>query len=140
MSKLETVLKALEAVLVAALPATVLRNEVLPEDVPFDGLVVLRDGSPGEPEVTLSPMTWHYVHTAEIEIIVRRADNDAAFDALRTAIGAAIAADRRLGGLCDWVEAQAPEATDIPVDGAAPLKAAVVPVQLHYSTTDPLGG
>ena len=43
-----------------------------------------------------------------------------------------------LGGLCDWVEAEAPRPVDLPVDGAAGLKAAVIPVVLHYTTADPL--
>ena len=53
--------------------------------------------------------------------------------------GAALAADRTLGGLCDWAEADAPRPIDLPVEGAASLKAAVIPVVLHYSTADPLG-
>jgi len=36
------------------------------------------------------------------------------------------------------VEAQAPRPVDLPVEGAASLKAAVVTVVLHYSTADPL--
>ena len=52
--------------------------------------------------------------------------------------GAALAADRTLGGLCDWVEAEAPRPVDLPVEGAASLKAAVIPVVLHYSTADQL--
>jgi hypothetical protein len=59
---------------------------------------------------------------------VQGADRDAAFDTLTTSIGAALAADRTLGGLCDWVEAEAPRPVDLPVDGAASLKAAVIPV------------
>jgi len=54
-------------------------------------------------------------------------------------IGTALAADRTLGGLCDWVEAQAPQPVDMPVEGAAALKAAIIPVILTYSTADPLG-
>ena len=38
----------------------------------------------------------------------------------------------------DWVEAEAPRPVDLPVEGAASLKAAVIPVILHYSTADPL--
>jgi hypothetical protein len=51
----ETILTALHAQL-SALPATALRGEVLPERVPTDGLLILRDGEPGEPEITLSPL------------------------------------------------------------------------------------
>ncbi len=134
----ETILTALHTRLVA-LPATALRGEVLPERVPAAGLLILRDGEPGEPEVTLSPLRYHYQHRAEIEAIVQGTNRDAAFDNLSASIGTALAADRTLGGLCDWVEAEAPQPVDLPVDGAASLKAAVIPVVLHYSTADPLG-
>jgi hypothetical protein len=133
----ETILAALHARL-ATLPATVLRGEILPERVPADGLLILRDGEPGEPEVTLSPLRYHYQHRAEIEAIVQGTARDAVFDTLTSSIGASIAADRTIGGLCDWVEAEAPRPADLPVEGAASLKAAVIPVVLHYSTADPL--
>ena len=134
----ETILAALHA-LFSTLPATVQRGDVLPERVPAAGLLILRDGDPGEPEVTLSPLTYHYQHRAEIEAIVQGASRDAAFDMLCASIGAAIAGDRTLGGLCDWMEAEAAQPVDLPVDGAAALKAAVIPVLMHYSTADPLG-
>ena len=134
----ETILAALHARL-STLPAAALRGEVLPERVPADGLLILRDGEPGEPEVTLSPLAYHYQHRSEIEAVVRGADRDAVFDTLCANIGAVIVADRTLGGLCDWVEAEAPRPVDLPVEGAASLKAAVIPIVLHYSTVDPLG-
>jgi hypothetical protein len=112
---------------------------VLPERVPPAGLLILRDGEPGEPEVTLSPLSYHYRHRAEIEAVVQGADRDAAFDTLTASIGAALVADRTLGGLCDWVEAEAPRPVDLPVEGAAGLKAAGILVVIHYSIEDPLG-
>ena len=133
----ETILAALHARL-SSLSATILRGDVLPERVPLEGLLILRDGEPGEPEVTLSPLSYHYQHCAEIEAVVQGADRDTAFDALCASIGTAIASDRTLGGLCDWVEAEAPRPVDLAVDGAASLKAAVIPVVLHYTTADPL--
>ncbi len=133
----ETILTALHAQLLT-LPATALRSDVLPERLPTEGLLILRDGEPGEPEVTLSPLTYHYQHRAEIEAFVQGADRDATFDTLCAGIGTTIAADRTLGGLCDWVEAEAPRPVDLPVEGAASLKAAVIPVVLHYTTADPL--
>ena len=134
----ETILTALQAQL-SALPATALRGDVLPERVPAGGLLILRDGEPGEPDVTLSPLAYHYQHRAEIEAVVQGADRDAAFDTLTASIGAAIAADRTLGGLCDWVEPEAPRPVDLPVEGGQALKAAIIPVTLHYSTADALG-
>jgi len=134
----ESILQALH-LLLQTQAATVLRGEVLPERVPAAGLLILRDGEPGEPEVTLSPLRYHYQHRAEIEAVVQGTDRDAVFDALCSGIGTALAADRTLGGLCDWVEAEAPRPVDLPVEGAASLKAAVIPVVLHYTTADPLG-
>jgi hypothetical protein len=135
----ETILATLYARL-QPLAATVLRDEVLPERIPPAGLIILRDGQPGEPEVTLSPLRYHFQHRAELEAIVPGANDRAtAFDTLIAAIGTALATDRNLGGLCDWVEAEAPASVDLPVDGAVSLKAAVVTVVLHYTTADPLG-
>ncbi|SLN74621.1 acyl-CoA transferase [Roseisalinus antarcticus] len=134
----ETILTVLHTLL-QALPATALRGNVLPERIPASGVLILRDGEPGDPEVTLSPLRYHYQHRAEIEAVVQGADRDATFDTLTASIGSALAADRTLGGLCDWIEAEAPRPVDLPVEGAASLKAAVIPVVLHYSMADPLG-
>jgi hypothetical protein len=60
----ETILTALHTRLLA-LPATALRGDVLPERVPTAGLLILRDGEPGEPEVTLSPPPC-------VSVVVRR--------------------------------------------------------------------
>lgn len=133
----ETILAALHARL-SVLPATALRGEVLSERVPTSGLLILRDGEPGEPEVTLSPLRYHYQHRAEIEAVVQGVGRDADFDTLCASIGAALNADRTLDGLCEWIEAEAPRPVDLPVEGAASLKTAVIPVVLHYSTSDPL--
>ena len=134
----ETVLAALLARL-SPLAALSLRDEVLPERIPAAGLIIMRDGQPGEPEVTLSPLRYHYQHRAELEVVVQAGSGRAsAFDDLITAIGAAIEADPTLGGLCDWVESEAPASVDLPVEGAAALKAAVITVVLHYTTTGPL--
>ncbi len=134
----ETILAALHTLL-QTLAATALRDEVLPERIPPSGLIILRDGQPGEPEVTLSPLRYHYQHRAELEVVVQATSGRAAaFDSLIAAIGTALAADRTLGGLCDWVEAEAPAAVDLPVQGASALKAAVITVVLHYTTTGSL--
>ena len=137
-SKRELVLAALHARL-QTLAAPVLRGDVLPERIPATGLIILRDGKPGEPEVTLSPLTYFYEHRAELEVLIQAGTGrNALFDTLTADIGAALATDRTLGGLCDWVEAEAPEPFDLPVEGAAALKAAVITVVLHYATIDPL--
>lgn len=137
----EQVLAALFERLRTISQATVRRNEPLPEKVPAGGLVVLRDGDPGDPEVLLSPLTYLWSHRAIIEAVVggpTPSARDAALDDLLAAIGAALAADRTLGGLCDLIEAGAPEVAAVAVEGAAPFKGAAVPVSLVYATSDPL--
>jgi hypothetical protein len=134
----ETILAALHARL-QPLAATVLRDEVLPERVPASGLIILRDGQPGEPEVTLSPLRYHYQHRAELEVVVQSGTGrETTFDALVAAIGEAVEGDRTLGGLCDWIEPEAVSSVDLPIEGAATLKAATITVVLHYTSTGPL--
>ncbi|MDT8854385.1 hypothetical protein RNZ50_04915 [Paracoccaceae bacterium Fryx2] len=56
---------------------------MLPERVPTGGLLILRDGEPGEPEVTLSPLRYYYQPQAEIEAVVQGAARDTACDFVR---------------------------------------------------------
>ena len=141
-SKRETVLLALQAALQAQLPAGAVleRNAMLPSRIGAEGAAILRDGDPGQPEVTLSPLTYHYEHRAEVDLLVddQAGQRDAIFDALARALGAAVEADRTLGGLCDWVEAEAPAPLALVIEGGEGLKAATVAVVLHYATPSPL--
>ena len=141
MTRREDVLTALLGAIEAVPAATVKREEPLPEKVPAGGLVILRDGDPGEPEVLLSPLTYLWEHRADIEVIVQKAPDaaPAALDALLAEVGSALSADRTLGGLVDWVEWSAPQTRDLAIDGTAGLKGAVVTVTLHYASSDPLG-
>ena len=135
----ETILTALADLLSTIAHVAVLRGEVLPERIPPAGLMILRDGNPGEPSVTLSPLTYHFQHQAELEVIVQSTtDRNALLDAIVGQIGAVIAVDRTLGGLCDWIEPEAPEPVDLPVEGGASLKAAIVVVVLHYTAANSL--
>lgn len=81
----ETILAALHTRL-SAVPATALRGEVVPERVPAAGLLILRNSEPGEPEVTLSPLRYHYQHGAAIEAVVQGSNRDAAFDERQQAL------------------------------------------------------
>ena len=69
-TKRETILAALHARL-QSLAAPVLRGDVLPERIPATGLIILRNGKPGDPEVTLSPLTYFYEHWAELEVVIQ---------------------------------------------------------------------
>lgn len=71
------------------LAASVRRNEVLPERVPDAGLVILRDGDPGEPDVTLNPRTEFYSHRVELDAYVPRYPTGGGETALDALLGAA---------------------------------------------------
>ena len=115
------------------------RTEVLPTKIAAHGMVILRDGDPGEPEHTFSPLLYHYEHRAQVEVFVQvRGGLELLFDGLCQKVGAAVVADRTFGGLCQWAEAEAPVPDDTPVEGAPVYRAAVIGVRLHYAVSDPL--
>ena len=139
----EAVLKALGTAVRGRVPygAVFERNSTVPVRVPAGGWVCLRDGDPGEPEVLLSPPTYIFQHRAEVDIVVELPTaeaRDALFDALKRAVGAAVAADRTLGGLCDYVLGEAPVPAELPIEGGENLKAATVGIILTYGSSDPL--
>ena len=141
MSRREQILAVLLAVIETQLAATVRRNEVLPERVPAAGLVILRDGDPGEPDVTLNPRTEFYSHRVEIEVYMPRdpaGGGEAALDALLGAIGAALRIDLSLGGLAENLTASAPETGALAIEGAAPILTARLVVTVEYLVSDPL--
>ena len=119
----------------------VLRNEPLPTKIPASGLLILRDGDAGEPEITLSPTRYHYAHVAEIEVLVQKPkpdERDEALDELLVALGDTLGADASLSGAVDYMFIGSPEFLTETVDGAPAIKAAVVPITLEYTTLNPL--
>jgi hypothetical protein len=137
----ERVLQAIRQRLADTLPATVRRNEVLPEKVPATGLVILRDGDPGEPDVTLNPRSEFYNHRVEIEAYMPRdpaGGGEAALDALLGEIGTALRTDPSLGGLTENLVPSAPETGALAIEGAAPILTARLVVTAEYLVSDPL--
>lgn len=140
-SKREQVLDAIVALITAAVPdAKVERNLAKPERIPPGGLVIVRDGDPGEPEVMLSPLTYVFDHRIPIEVAVHQASDprEQALDAILGRIGLEVADNRTLWGLCDFIEAEAPATADIEVSGALPGRWADIVLVATYATPDPL--
>lgn len=141
-SKREQVLDAVKALVATALPnADVKRNLAKAERIPPGGLVIVRDGEPGEPEVMLSPLTYIYTHRIPIEIAAYETASkprEQVLDEMLGAIGTAVAADRTLGGLCDFIEAEAPATDDVETAGARAGRWADAAIVAVYGTTDPL--
>ena len=141
-SKREQVLDAVKALVAAALPdAEVKRNLAKAERIPPGGLVIVRDGDPGEPEVMLSPLTYVYTHRIPIEVAAYETSSqprEQVLDEMLGAIGAAVAADRTLGGLCDFIETEAPATDDVEAAGARAGRWADAAIVAVYGTPDPL--
>lgn len=134
----ETALAALASLIEGAVAYPVARNTSDPAALSTAALV-LHDGAAGDPEVTLSPLTYAFEHRAELDVIVQdEALKDTILDDVARTVGAAIVADRTLGGACDWCEAMSPTADPIRVPGAEAIKAAMIPIMVHYETDDPL--
>lgn len=141
MSARETAIAALHAMLSAALatrsPAPlVLRGETVPQRLPLGGLVVIRDGETVQETAILSPLAFAIEHRIEVEVTVTGATpaaRTALLDALLVDIGAAITADRTLGGAVDWAQPGSPEFGDVEFEGAAAARAALVPVTLWFT-------
>jgi hypothetical protein len=141
-SRREEVLEAVRALIATALPAAkVERNAAKPERIPVGGLVIVRDGDPGDPEVTLSPLTYIYTHRIPVEIAVVAAppfSREQVLDATLVAIGATVEADRTLGGLCDFLEPEAPSTDDLEATGTVAGRWADAVVLAIYATSNPL--
>jgi hypothetical protein len=141
-SKAAQVLDALMALLETALGAVVERNSVLPEKIPDSGLIILRDGDPGEPEQALGGFrSTYYQHAIEIEVYVEEGDaaaRDAAFDTLLQQIGIALEADPTLGGLSFGLTYGRPEPSIEAVAGAPAIKSATLTVTVDYESDAPL--
>jgi hypothetical protein len=141
-SKAEQVLRAIQALLDTIPGAVVERNSALPEKIPEGGLIILRDGDPGEPEQALGGFGGtYYQHAVEIEVYVEEGDaatRDAAFDALLQQIGAALKADPTLGGLAFGVTYGRPEPAIEAIAGAPAIKSATLSVTVDYESDAPL--
>ena len=141
-SKAEQVLEAIKVVLETIPGAVVERNSVLPEKVPAGGLIILRDGDPGEPEQSLGGFgSTYYQHAVEVEVYVEEGDaaaRDAAFDDLTQQIGAALEGDPTLGGLAFGLTYGRPETSIEAVAGAPAIKSATLTVTVDYESDAPL--
>jgi hypothetical protein len=141
-SKTEQVLEAIKSRPQTIPGAVIERNSVLPEKVPNGGLIILRDGDPGEPEQSLGGFgSVYYQHAVEIEVYAEEGDaavRDAAFDDLLQQIGAALDADPTLGGLTFGLTYSRPEPSIEAVAGAPAIKSATLSVIVDYETDSPL--
>ena len=143
MSKTEQILEAIKSLLITVPNAKVERNTVVPEKIPTGGLIVLRDGDPGEPETALGGFGGvYYSHGIEIELYIEQGDattRDAAFDILVQSIGTALETDATLGGLAFGMSYGRPEINTESVSGAPAIKTGTITMIVEYETLSRLG-
>ena len=142
MSQRENAIGALFAVLgQLSLGTMVKRNAALPERIADHAMAILRDGEMGEPEVSLSPLTYHWQHQVAIELFVADPDTstrDSRMDGLLTELASLIEADRTLAGVVEYAEIGQPKFDELAPEGTSGIKACLLPVVLHYSSAGPL--
>jgi len=142
-SKSEQILDALAERLRTVPGPKVERNTAEIERIPKGGLVVLRDGDPGEPGRTLGGIgSVYYAHMVEIEIYVEAGEasvRDAAFDTLVRGIGKVLETDLTLGGLAFGLTAARPAIDTEAVVGAPAIKTATIEATVEYEAETPLG-
>ena len=142
MSQRENAIGALFAVLgQLSLGTVVKRNAALPERIADHAMAILRDGEMGEPEVSLSPLTYHWQHQVAIELFVADPDaaaRDSRMDGLLTELASLIEADRTLAGVVEYAEIGQPKFDELAPEGTSGIKACLLPVVLHYSSAGPL--
>ena len=139
MSRRLDVVRGVLQLLTGAVPGAVVVGLDDHEDAPVrlapGGRIVVRAGDPGEPEIDLSPLTYNWTHRIPVEVLMPDEDQ---LDAALVAIGAAIDGDRQLGGLCDWLDAEAPATQNVRVENARSLRGAPIAVTAIYATDTPL--
>lgn len=115
------------------------KNSALPEVIPAGGLIIVRDGDPGEEvDPVLGQIApFYYQHSAEIEVYVEEADQsarDALFSDLVEAIGLALEVDNTLGGEIHGMDYGPAEPVTTPIEGGHDIKSGVIRPVLDYQS------
>lgn len=137
MSKRESAIKAFIGILRSAGTFEVQRNTAIPTTPLSVGLVVVRDGDCGDPEITMSPTEYHYEHKIALEVFAVGVDLDLSLDTLLGQIANLVEADKTLGGAVDSLYLIAPN-FDLTVDSSIRCKAASINAAVFFSTYSPL--
>lgn len=145
MSKRLDVLRAVKAMIVAALPGCdvlgLSDDAERPKRLAANGTAIVRDGTPDLIGTDLSPPLYHYEHDIPVELAAYQSTTDLRdrLDAMASPIGAAIAADPSLGGLCNHIEVTPLDMADLTLPGGAVQAGAEFSIIAHYHTGAPLG-
>jgi hypothetical protein len=144
MSARETAIQALQAAIAAAVaPVQVVRDATRPEKLPAAGLVLLRTGETQSAEAMMSPLQYAVEHQAEMIAWYSDADPTAraeAIDDMLTAVVAALASNRTLGGAVEWAQPGSPAAEVDDTEGTTPVGAMSLPITLYFTAAESPAG
>ncbi|QQG36824.1 MAG: acyl-CoA transferase [Micavibrio aeruginosavorus] len=141
-SQSEKILDKLKTLIDAATTAKIERNSAVPEKIPPTGLIIIRDGNPGDPEYVLGGFSnVYYSHNIEIEVYIQEgapAQRDLKFDQLMQLIGTVLESHPTLDGLVAGLTYARPDTHTQPIDGGPAIKAGVILLMTEYETPTPL--
>lgn len=137
MSKREAAIQAVKNSLSALNTFDVQRNTSIPTNALSNGLVIIRDGDSGEPEITMSPIEWHYEHAIRLEVFAVGESLDSALDLLLSQIADCFDFDKTFSGAVETSYVSAPD-YDLTIDSSIRCKAASINLTVFYSTNSPL--
>jgi len=136
---------AIKAMFVAALPGIDVQGidgeDAAPDRIGSNGLVTVEAGDPGKAEIDLCPPTYNYQHQIPFTVeAAPSADMTAqqVVDAILELMSTAIEADRFLGGLVDYLDAEAPPSNDDYVEAAVTTSSRSGVITATYSSSHPL--
>lgn len=139
-TKREQVLSALATLLEGAFAAKFERDPEKAPEESTEGTAVMRDGDPGEPEITLSPIQYQWNHAVELELAAVGEARNATVDDMLALLDTTIASDRTLGGLAIDVRVMsAPVIDETSVDGTQAVRYAPVKINCFYVSNSPIG-
>lgn len=134
----EEVMLAVVALVTTALPgADVKRNRSETARVGAGGAVSVMDGDLGEPEVDCGLGRPVYNYSRQIPLAFTAGDATTLV-AMQRAVGAAVEADRTLGGRVDYLQTVAADGEALDVPGADPTAQSQAAIIADYSTASPL--
>ncbi len=102
--------------------------------------VTLRDGQLEEEGVDLCPPTWHWVHRVPVELRAYKQTTAlrVVIDRIAGKIGAAVAADRFLGGLVSYLDVSGMDVEPLSSFGSRTELGATFDIVATYSSDKPL--
>jgi hypothetical protein len=114
----------------------VYRNLDKPLTIPSGGMIILRDNEAAkEVDTLLNPLSYTYELTIQLEVMVQHQDADTrsrVLNFLLSMLEGVITGNPTLNGLAEWCELKPAEFHDEPIEGAATVRSAVVPVVVRY--------